>query len=1076
MSLQSCIESLALSYNLPLPLSLDTVNGSYLDVPRIHFHGKYRADVNSRNNWNCNFDPSLPLYPKEEWNFNGTSEWELIDTVVTSVVDKDGNEVSNSPLLGAELFSNQERPLAKIVDLDADFQKCTVYGLNIGLRVGNETVFWGKWSPSVIVHELWNKSKCAKPKHHTGQFGTLSTSRITDIVWSSSSVIQELQEATRCQNCTGDLAVSITLDLYSEEIFTIGSILGTIGVAKSGEPLNAGGDRHLESTKPAITFPPDHPCKESEGNHQTDPWTNYAPFTIDKSRNVLVMDISNAFPTRGTNQSIDLGKLWLGVLRDNNRVSIFGESIPYLDPDLQNRGGIIEQNIDNDTLDASLLVIVKEILEGEVDGDNVYPLALKEAFPALKSTNNKVQLLLKESLYYIRPTGYYLDRLQYPMKNTSDMTLLVTKYGKPVEGATVKVDPVFPVLPRDGIAAVQDTKQTDSDGLVTFTFQVASQIPFPRRYIAPPSCTQESTTILSGKDVQNHIIPDIKLITEPDINEIFTLPIDGQVYSFYFCVGEAGNCKPPNLSQALLTFLAFSTTHYTRPYTWVDHVQPIFEQFHHLHYIMRTILDLSNFTEVTSSHNRELLRISFEKEITDPNYMPVTRDLSPTKRLMILEWLENPLYDATSSGPPGQPSDPICHTPPSTTLLKGATPPYHFWPLICQHNYIPFQVYQEEVDQYFTKVVCNEQPMNFSLAAEHPPRPLFGFESEQEKTEISNLLKTIPFVPVCSVENLREQLQLAIQLEFFTLPLYLTSLYTIMEDCNTDAYRVIRNIAMQEMLHFAQAANMLIAVGGNVKIDYPDIVPSYPTVGLPGGVRPNLMVSLKKFELSHVYSNFMGLETPALTYVDLHHPECTLNTIGQFYKEIELCMKTLGDSIYDPSSVDKQVEWPWNETKDIGKLYKVTNFTSAKKAIKEIVEQGEGANPLHPNDAITGQYAHFYRFEEIVCQRKLNVSESGYTYDGDPIPYNPQGVWPMRDNPSKEFIVPGTECHTQARAFHQVYRNFLRVMQKTFSGSPEKITEAVELMEALQVHAKKTMWTPYDKTRTCGPVWDYEWE
>ena len=1055
---------------------MDMVDGSYLDVPRIHFRGKYRADVNSRNNWNCNFDPSLPLYPGQEWNFNGTSEWELIDTVVTSVVDRDGNEVSNSPLLGAELFSNQERPLAKIVDLDVDFQISTLYGLNIGLRVGDETVLWGKWSPSVIVREMWNKSKCAVHQHHDAIYGTLSPSRITDIVWSSSPVIQGLQEATRCPDCTGDLAVSITLYLYSEETFTIGSILGTIGVAKSGEPLNAGGDRHLESTKPAIIFPPDHPCKESEGNDQTDPWTNYAPFTIDESRNVLVMDISNAFPITGDNKPIDLGELWLGVLGDDSTVSIFGDSIPYLDPDLRNHGGIIEQYIDSGTLDASLLVIVKEILEGEMGGGNVYPL--KESFPALKSTNNQVQLFLKESLYYIRPTGYYLDRLQYPMKNTSDMTLLVTRYGKPVEGATVNVGipPVLTVLPRDGMVAVQDTKQTDSDGLVTFTFQVASLIPFPRCYNAPQSCTQESTTnqkTLSGKDVRNHNKQEVKQNTETDCND--TLPIDGQVYNFYFCVDVPGNCNPPEstLSNVLLTFLAFTTTDYTRPYTWVDHVQPIFEQVHHLHYIMRTILDLSNFTEVTSSHNKELLRISFEKEITDPNYMPVTRDLSPTKRLMVLEWLENPLYDATSSHPPGQPSDPICQTPPSPTLLKAApllNPPR------CHCNNIPFNVDPEKEDPYFRDIFYNQRFPTFILAAEHPPRPLFGFESKKEKTEVSNFLEIIPFVPICSVENLRKQLQLAMQLEFSTLPLYLTSLYSIMEDCNTEAYQLMRNIAMQEMLHFAQAANMLIAVGGNVTIDSKDVVPSYPTVGLPGGVLPNLTVSLKKFELSHVYYNFMAVETPALTYVAGPEPEYTLNTIGQFYKEIQWCMKTLGDGIYDPSSVNIQVEWPWNESEDIGQLYKVTDFTSAEQAINQIVEQGEGASPFNPNDTITDQYAHFYRFEEIVCQRKLTLSESGYAYDGDPIPYNPQGVWPMRDNPSKEFIVPGTECHTQAKAFHQVYRNFLRVMQKTFSGSPDKITEAVELMEALQVHAKKTMWTPYDKTHTCGPVWDYEWE
>ena len=72
--------------------------------------------------------------------------------------------------------------------------------------------------------------------------------------------------------------------------------------------------------------------------------------------------------------------------------------------------------------------------------------------------------------------------------------------------------------------------------------------------------------------------------------------------------------------------------------------------------------------------------------------MPVTRDLSPTKRLTVLE---NPLYDATSSHPPGQPSDPICQTPPLPTLLKAApllNPPR------CQCNNIPFNVDPEKED------------------------------------------------------------------------------------------------------------------------------------------------------------------------------------------------------------------------------------------------------------------------------------------------------------------------------------------------------------------------------------------
>ena len=110
------------------------------------------------------------------------------------------------------------------------------------------------------------------------------------------------------------------------------------------------------------------------------------------------------------------------------------------------------------------------------------------------------------------------------------------------------------------------------------------------------------------------------------------LPIDGQLYNFY-CLGT--ECAVPDdgglfLYKAVLSFLAFSTVTYTTPYTWEVHVRPIFEQFYHLHYIMRTILDLNNFTEVTRFHNIQLLRMSLSLDFLNPNYMPVTRDLSPT--------------------------------------------------------------------------------------------------------------------------------------------------------------------------------------------------------------------------------------------------------------------------------------------------------------------------------------------------------------------------------------------------------------------------------------------------------------
>lgn len=1070
-------------------------SGSYLDVPRIHFSGQYRADVNTRNNWPCNFDPNNPIYEPQEWNYNGTADWEFVDTVVTAVVDENGNEVQNSPLLGARVFSNEDRPFAKIVDIDVDFQVSTVYGLHFGLRKGTEKMFQGDWSTSVLVHDMWYKMKCAIPNHHDAIFGAQSTTKITNIEWSSAESSQKLRAATMCPDCTGDLTVSITISMYSNVNFTIGEVNGTIGVSKTGEPMNVGGQRKLETADPGtLQFPPGHICLKHDQEEQK-PWTYGAPFQLDESRSTLVVDLGNALPVQNENIPIDFGPLWFGAF-DDESVQIFGNPIPYLDESMWNQGGIFEQTVDSDTLNllkTSKLVVVVES-NATAPGSHVYPI--RGAFPSLGS--EVVQLLLSETAYFIRPTDYYMDRLEYSdstgsnVKDTSDMTLLVTYFGEPVGDAEVTVQGTYnqqgqTVLPLGGVLAAETTKTTNSSGLVTFTFQVSRPIPLKRRYIGNPCLETENEADKHGMEphrrkfaLKRGVKREVQKAKQTVMDVQHVLPIDGQLYNFFYCLGT--ECTVPDdgglfLYKAVLSFLAFSTVNYTTPYTWEDHVQPIFEQFYHLHYIMRTILDLNNFTEVTQFHNIQLLKLSLSLDFLDPNYMPVTRDLSPTKQAMILGWLDNPRYSSTSDNDPHLRPLPVCQSPPSPTYAKVPSLS-HFHPPRCLLKNIPFDVDPEKEDAYFHSIFLDERHPTLREAAMDPPRPLFAYGSDQEDSEMGRALPIEPFVPVCNIDNVRDQLQKAVQLEFYTLPLYLTALYSIMEHCNVEAYHLIRNITMQEMLHFTQAANTLIGIGGTVRIDDPEFVPSYPATGLPGGVLPNLTVSLKKFDLLHVYNNFMAIETPALTFVGRPEPEYTLNTIGQLYKEIKLCLKILGEDIYPPGTEEKQVQWPWQVPADtnVGSVYIVTSFESAKAGIDQIVEQGEGANPFNPNDSITGQYAHFYRFEEIVCQKRLILTENGYAYDGLPIPYNPAGVWPMRDSPSKDDIIPGTKCRTEAKAFHRVYRNFLRVLDATFNGAPEKISEAVELMEALQVHAKKTMWTPYNKVSTCGPVWDYEWD
>jgi hypothetical protein len=74
--------------------------------------------------------------------------------------------------------------------------------------------------------------------------------------------------------------------------------------------------------------------------------------------------------------------------------------------------------------------------------------------------------------------------------------------------------------------------------------------------------------------------------------------------------------------------------------TWND-VEPIFVQYANLYPVMNRFLDMGDFDAVVK--NAGLLKMAFGLDPSNPNSMPVTRDLSPAKRATILHWLDNPV-------------------------------------------------------------------------------------------------------------------------------------------------------------------------------------------------------------------------------------------------------------------------------------------------------------------------------------------------------------------------------------------------------------------------------------------------
>ena len=468
---------------------------------------------------------------------------------------------------------------------------------------------------------------------------------------------------------------------------------------------------------------------------------------------------------------------------------------------------------------------------------------------------------------------------------------------------------------------------------------------------------------------------------------------------------------------------------------------------------MKRVVDLGKYEDVTKPQVVHLLNFTMSLHINHPNHMPVSRDLSATKRKMILEWLAKPCFNSThcllNSSIPG----------PAIQFNEDHTQP---WPHRDGHSSCEgtgdFRRQPRDSGDYYAQTASFD--------------PKFGV-AQGEANCFADLKRS-----QCSVQDIRGCLQKALELEFYTIPLYLTALYSIKDGHNLKVYSLIRSVVMQEMLHMLQVANLLISIGGRPTIDSASAAPSYPARGLPGGVLPNLAVSLQRASLTHIHKVFMAIEYPHEIFnmhdkVDIVHKQ----TIGQLYHDIRNCMAKHGDQMFYPNSTLFQIDWPYSN--DYGCVYIVKNLATAVKAIDEIIEQGEGVQPGDPHSYRRDDLAHFFKFQEIVCGRELEFyGVSNYSFTGPPIPFNDRGVWPMRDNPGSKGLKPGTRTYNHAFVFHQTYRSLLRKLERVFGGRPDGIADAMAIMESLGLQAKILMAMPVGdaENRTCGPIFDYEWK
>jgi Ferritin-like len=194
-----------------------------------------------------------------------------------------------------------------------------------------------------------------------------------------------------------------------------------------------------------------------------------------------------------------------------------------------------------------------------------------------------------------------------------------------------------------------------------------------------------------------------------------------------------------------------------------------------------------------------------------------------------------------------------------------------------------------------------------------------------------------------SLESLRRHLEWALQVEHGTPPPFSCALYSIKQGTNAEASEVVHSVFMEEMLHVTLAANLLNAVGGEPRIDTPEMLP--PSRSTCPHSNRVFEVPLRKFSPEAV-ETFMKIERPAEH--DAVPEDDSYETIGRFYEAIEVALvrlsETLGELAVFCGDPGRQItdELYYGGS---GRIIAVDGLGSGLAALGEIVEQGERARP-----------------------------------------------------------------------------------------------------------------------------------
>jgi len=595
---------------------------SYLNLPRLHFFGSFRAAPSTINNTDSNYQTVGA--GDLGWNPMGAHQFQLLrgnepglppglnlqPCTVQSLCIKPGkylNTHHDDSLVGGLVVSTNDPVPGKLVDLDPDQQMVSmIFGMKVG--IGDPSGEWvvGTFQPATF-RQMWTRV-VTSPAQSSYWGSALYQSILIDLQWPAkirSPFLKALYAASPTE-----LSIKFNVDLHNNNIppispnptFTIGRVAGTIGPSLPGDARHFVLGRRMFSQDGVIigsdtpTTPPPSAAGliqlksgvgtpaaaavSPAGTPNPPVPLNPLPFIVDTKNSRLVIDLGNSLPNDDDGNPVDLATLQ--VIPAGGTKPIF--SIDYSLANYQQRAYVYDVALSSSQL-KTLSNTALQIVQFDAGGTQ---LGVAEAEPPDGSCFD---------------TDSYVHRMQ---PNTAEeIPFRAAFFGQPApDGHNISIL-----------------------GVQTFAGAASTDVSFSQSTIPIQS---GSATVLMTAGAPNPPRPFI----------------DGQVYAVSY--GLDGQQNPDG--NAFLSVLTHAFVPIPANPTWETDVEPILSQYADLYPFMTSIINLGDEKKVLAAKQAIIQRLTLP--MTDPRYMPVVRDLSDAKRAIVLNWLNNTTTTPSGGGSP----------------------------------------------------------------------------------------------------------------------------------------------------------------------------------------------------------------------------------------------------------------------------------------------------------------------------------------------------------------------------------------------------------------------------------------